>query len=433
MSRGAQLLANVGAEEGDGWRSREASLRSVAQLWGLLFGAESRILGDSSPIPWPASLGARPAGGVFPWLEDEGRLVCWLETEDARRDPRCAGLASGGPSPDSVTRTHDKAFAQACASEGGFVPRCLRGLIRVLDASELADEDAAICTLGRELEAWPAWARASFTLKPRFGSSGRGRVAGSAGDADTPAIRGALARLASRGGAILEPWLDRSLDLSAQLRVQPDGGTLLLGTLEQMISPSGVYRGHRGWVDSRGRLFSGSDHDEALREAAGALASAAVGQGYSGPASLDAFAFRHSEEADGVEGSGGIEGTDGVGGADGTEGAREIFRPVVEFNARFTLGTVALGLVRRALGPLKAPLGLEPGNRRAFLFSLAAPPEGWPAAASQAGPLSHLVPLWCRDDPPPDAQPALLFAETDRELDKIAASLTETQSRNAES
>jgi hypothetical protein len=407
VSSGARLLANFAAEEGDGWRDHQASLQSVAQLWGLLFGPGSRVLGDSSPIPWPAGLGERPTAPAFPWLEDEGRVACWLETEDARRDPRCAGLAFGGPAPDSVFRTHDKAFTQRRAGEGGFLPNCLRGLIRVLDASELADEVAAIRILEHELESWPDWARARFTLKPRFGSSGRGRVAGTGGDADTPAVRGALSRLASRGGAILEPWLDRSVDLSAQLRVEPDGGTLLLGTLQQLVSPSGVYRGHRGWVDSRGRLFSGSDHDEPLREAAAALANAASAEGYIGPASLDAFAFRLND------------------GTEGPEAEREIFRPAVEFNARFTLGTVATGLIRRALGTLKAPLGLQPGNRRAFVFALAAPPGGWLAAASRVGPVSHFVPLWCQDDPPVQAQPALLFAETDRELDSVAAALTE--------
>ena len=415
MSLGAQLLPNFAAEEGDGWRRDDASLRTVAHLWGLLFGSASRVIGDPSPIPWPASLGERPTAPVFPWLEDQGRVVCWLETDDARRDPRGAGLDFGGPSPDSVSRTHDKAFAQSCASEGGFVPRCLRSLIRVLDASELADPDAAIRTLGHELEGWPEWARASFTLKPRFGSSGRGRVAGSNGNADTPAIRGALTRLASRGGAILEPWLHRSIDLSAQLRVQPDGATLLLGTLQQLNSPAGVYRGHRGWLDSRGRVFSGSDYDEPLREAAAALADAAARQGYSGPAGVDAFAFRLEEEPGGGTGS------------------REVFRPAVEFNARFTLGTIALGLTRRALGALKGPLGLEPGNRRAFVFALAAPREGWRAATARAGRLAHLVPLWCHDDPPAEAQPALLFAESKSDLDGVAGSLLETRGSDAPS
>ena len=207
---------------------------------------------------------------------------------------------------------------------------------------------------------------------------------------------------------MLEPWLDRALDLAAQLRVDPKGGTLMLGTLEQLVTPAGVYRGHRGWVDSKGRIVSGSDWDEPLREAAAALAAAAAREGYSGPASLDAFAFRSSEQPEG-----GVE----------TREARAVFRPAVEFNARFTLGTIAMGLVRRALPELKSPLGLQPGNRRAFVFGLTPPPDGWRAATSRAGGLARLVPLWCDPDPPPEAQPALLFAERDADLDAIANSL----------
>jgi hypothetical protein len=228
------------------------------------------------------------------------------------------------------------------------------------------------------------------------------------GAADTAEIRGSLSRLASRGGALLEPWLDRTLDLSAQLQIDRASGTLILGTLEQLATPSGVYRGHRGWVDSKGRVFSGSDYDEELREAAAALAAAAAREGYFGPASVDAFAFRLLHEATDLA---------------ETAEAREIFRPIVEFNARFTLGTITLGLVRRALPQCKAPLGLEPGNRRAFLFALRAPPEGWQSAISRAGPLAHWLPLWTGENPATEAQSALLFAESDRDLDAIADSL----------
>ena len=402
MNRGARLLPNIGAEEGDRWRSREDSMRGVARLWGLLFGAKSQLLSEPSQIPWPSALGDRPAGPAFPWIEDEAGLACWLETQDALDDPRCAGIEHSGPPPASVARVHDKAFAHRIALQEGFVPRCLRDLICVLDARDLEDEEAAVRRLNAELSGWPAWARARFTLKPRFGSSGRGRIAGLAGEADTSAIRGSLGRLAARGGLLLEPWLERTLDLSAQLRVDPEGGPLLLGTLESLVTPSGVYRGHRGWVDSRGRVFSGSDYDEPLRAAAGALARAAALAGYFGPASLDAFAFQLNEDPE-------------TGGE-----AREIFRPTVELNARFTLGTIALGLVRRALPELKAPLGLHPGNRRAFIFAPTQPSDGWQTATSRAGPLAHLVPLWTDSDANDGARPALLFAESDRNLDSVA-------------
>ncbi len=46
------------------------------------------------------------------------------------------------------------------------------------------------------------------------------------------------------------------------------GSLLLVGTTELLVSSTGVYRGQRGRVDSRGRVESDSPHDAALREAA---------------------------------------------------------------------------------------------------------------------------------------------------------------------
>jgi hypothetical protein len=65
--------------------------------------------------------------------------------------------------------------------------------------------------------------------------------------------------------------------------------------------------------------------DAELRAAALTIARAAAAAGYWGPCGVDAFAYRDPE-------SGG-----------------ESLRPVVELNARFTLGSVALGQARRAL------------------------------------------------------------------------------------
>ena len=108
---------------------------------------------------------------------------------------------------------------------------------------------------------------------------------------------------------------------------------------------------HRGTLDHRGRVSSGSRYDERLREAAITVGRAAHEHGYWGPCGVDAFAFR----ADGVE----------------------QFRPVVEFNARFTLGTVVVGLLRRALPKIRSALSLDPGGVRAFGFALCEPGSGW--------------------------------------------------------
>jgi hypothetical protein len=247
---------------------------------------------------------------------------------------------------------HDKAFAWRESERAGLVPTALSARVRVFDASELEDVDVFLRALARALSGWPAGQR--FVLKPRLGTSGRGRVAGRAGSLDAAEVRGALGRLAARGGALLEPWLERSDDLSAQLFIAPDGDVQLLATLRPVMTRSGVCTGQRGVLDGSGAIISGSPHDEALRAAAQLVGRAAADAGYRGFCGLDALVFR--------------------------DGDVEVLRPVVELNARFTLGTVAVGLVERAR---RAGLLDRVG---AFELALGAPPEPGNAQHLDLGP-----------------------------------------------
>ena len=120
-----------------------------------------------------------------------------------------------------------------------------------------------------------------------------------------------------------------------------------------LCSPSGVYRGHLGTFDRKGRATSGHAEDEALREAAARVGVAAAEAGLRGPCGVDGFAFR---------------------GPDG----REEFRPVCELNARYTAGTVALGMLRRHLAALKDDLALILEERGWWHFAPLPPGAGWP-------------------------------------------------------
>ena len=350
MSSRPLLIPNLGAEEGPGWRrfARAPAVRATVRLWRLLFAPDHEILpGVPHPArePWPAALGPLPERAVFPWLDSPEPATAWLNDAAAAADAANAGRGLDGPAPEVVRAVHDKAFTCEVARREALEPRELRGLVTVFDPEDLRAPDAFVRHLREIVAGWPAWTGRDPTLKPRLGSSGRGRVGSSGGDIEEADLRGALPRLAERGGAVLEPWLSRRHDLSTQLWISPGGELTLLGTLEQQMSASGVYRGHRGIVDARGRVSSGTRWDEALREAAVAMGTAARDRGLTGPCGLDAFVF---------------EGEDG----------REILRPAVELNARFTTGTALLGLVRRALPAISATLGLSPGELRAFEFSL---------------------------------------------------------------
>jgi hypothetical protein len=350
-----RLLPNVGAEEGSarGDRRAEPWLTTVASLWRRLFAADARWL-EGVGIPEMAGT-AKQERASFAWLETDGALTAWLNTESAAGSAEAAGLRLTGAPPAVVRRVHDKAFAFEAAREEGLLPTELIETIAVFEPDQLRDADAGAAAIERVLLGWPSWAREHFTLKPRFGSSGRGRAAGRGGRTDEPALRRALPRLAEQGGAMLEPWLDRSEDLSASLWLDENAGLQLLGTSEQVLAPSGLYRGQRGTIDSKGRVTSASENDEALRGAAVAIAGRAAREGYHGPCGLDAFTYRA---------------------ASGTS----TFRPVVEWNARFTLGLIAIALVKRERAAVRSAFAPSPEQRLAFYFALDSPPRGWPAS-----------------------------------------------------
>jgi hypothetical protein len=358
------LIANLGGEETDAWHEllRQPAPATMAALWSLLFPSGSRIEPESLQECVPHDPSFRAETAAFGWIDAIQGAVAWYPTCDAEARAAREGLALYGPDPEVVSRVHDKAFAAAVARRSGLVPPALRDSTLVLDAELLRDAARCIAAIRDALERWPAWTHGRFVLKPRLSTSGRGRVPGERQAFDEDSLRGAFPRLAEHGGALLEPWLDRVRDLSVQLHLAPGGQLTLLGTLEQVLTASGLYAGHRGLIDWRGRVGSGStDHEGALLEAASEVARAAAGEGFFGPCGVDAFVFRTGE-----------------GGSD-----REILRPVCEFNARFTTGTVVIGLLRRLL----PRLGLAPGDQRPFEFRCAGDLSGAVRAGWETFPL----------------------------------------------
>ncbi|MCP5045146.1 MAG: ferritin-like domain-containing protein [bacterium] len=410
--KGSPLLyPNLGGEElpGKGGVVMTSATTPTLRLWRLLFGPGARFLpalaqkeaGDVASklnIPWwPQALGPPASTPAFSWLEGCEGIVPWIATARLSLHPSLDHERISSPAAGIVARVHDKAFALAVSRDENLLPEGLRELFLVLDPQLLLSGDPAIEQMQAQVASWPGELGHNFTLKPRLGTSGRGRVPGVDGCVDSQAVRGALKRLAKRGGAVLEPWFKRKLDLSAQMHVSSDGQVTLLGTMEQIVAPSGVYLGHRAEFDSRGRVFSGGRYEEALREAGAIAGKRAFAEGFHGPCGIDAFTLDLPD-------------------ADGN--AAEVLRPIVEFNARFTMGTIAIGLVRRALDRAKEALELGPGERRAFYFGLDAPAGGWSAAYENTCGRKLLIPLWHEDD---EVQPALLFAETRSALDDLVA------------
>lgn len=374
-------MANIGAEE-SGRGPLPPAARGVARLFALLFPASAIEIPIGAQPPaaasWPQALGAPSPRAAFDWLQDSAAHA-WLVTDDARDSLSDAGYPLTSPTPEAVHRVHDKAFTRRQAAAQELEPACLRGLSTILEPEELLAADALVASLRTRLEAWPAWTGGRFTLKPRLSTSGRGRVSGDLEQLDDRSLRNAFPRLADRGGAILEPWLTRVQDLSVQFFVSPEGAVTLVSSLEQRVGRSGIYRGHLGDFDARGRITSGSRFEAALLETGMLLARAAHERGFHGPCGVDAFSF---------QGPHGLE-----------------FYSCVEFNARFTMGTLAAGLLRRARPGLDEALRARPGEPRSFYFGLDAPDGGWPDS-DVAG--LRVLPLWASEEPP---RPALLLAE----------------------
>lgn len=400
-----RLFPNLGAEEGDEGRAYrdQPAVRTAAHLWSLLFPRRAHLALEGLPgLPregmtsaaqrdlWPPDLGGAPTGAAFDFLGGAGPYA-WLET---------AGFAAAhpdrsGPDPALVSRLHDKAFAVRVAGELGLAPRGLAGRVEILDRERLASPDDLFEALEARIADWPDWTGGRFTLKPRQGSSGRGRVGGSA-PLDREKVRGALPRLADRGGAIFEPWLDRTSDFSVAMYVPPptdDGDPeplVLLGSLEVWNGSGGGYRGHCGEVDSRGRVFSGDREDEALRADAAAVAGRARESGYFGPCGVDAFRYRELD-------------------AQGEAILR--LRSVVEFNARPTMGLVAIGLVKRALPRVKKRLALAPGERHGFALTYrSAEDEEWRRRIYEVIDNEALIIDLGRASLPGDPRASLVFA-----------------------
>jgi hypothetical protein len=265
------------------------------------------------------------ARAPWPWLARARGLIAWLNVAAAAREASARGLALWGAPVDVVRAVHDKAFtlshpsahASALHGEPGVAAFSADAASAfpsaLLDATQMTPAHVA-----RVVDTWPAWARASFTLKPRWGTSGRGRARGANGALAPDAI-GALPRFAAHGGAVVETWAARVLDLSSLWFVDDTGAPHVVGTTLQRVRPSGVYLGCTFALDDGGARADTAWDARVLDEARPFVARAAA-LGYRGPLGVDAFVWRHPETG------------------------AETLRAVVEVNARFTAGHVAIGL-----------------------------------------------------------------------------------------
>lgn len=185
----------------------------------------------------------------------------------------------------------------------------------------LESANAAIdAGLGREL-----------VVKASLGASGRHMHRVSC-DGKTPAgatFQAWLAKVIARQGAVVvEPWLDKIIDLSVQIEV---GATAphVVGITRFLTDPRGRYLGHvlGRKLDDLPQPVVRAIHENSVYqelETVGTEVGAALARaGYTGPAGLDALLYRESD-ANPVA-----------------------LRKIVEVNPRYTMGRIALALDRQ--------------------------------------------------------------------------------------
>lgn len=310
-AKGPRLLTTIGHEEG---RRLPEKTRGIVDAlcagWSFLFGDAVRL--DNGPAPtWPSAFAQpRPSAPIFPFLPNGDVDIGWWPT----------GVAAFGTSDAIAKRVHDKAFATAIAR-------------RRADAFEwsvaLAPEDCREENVRRVVENWPDWAAQTWTLKPRLGTSGRGRVRGDGKGPVGTRVENGLARFATAGGCIVEPWVKRTADYSAHVFVDAEKRAHWLGSLLQWTTTPGVCVGLEGVWDGenivpapRPASKATDDLNTTLRANAFAVAAEAADVGYRGLLGIDSFAFETP--------------------------SGERLRAFVEVNARFTMGSIAIGLAHRA-------------------------------------------------------------------------------------
>jgi uncharacterized ferritin-like protein (DUF455 family) len=169
-------------------------------------------------------------------------------------------------------------------------------------------------------------------VKAAFGASGQNQVHFFGGQLREGQLRWVENLLKEQGSAVVEPWLDKVVDLSAQLDMVAPGAARVLGWSRFFTDPRGQYcgsfvHGRMAGLDTATRKFlygQGRDPKRLQRlfeDLGGWVAGAMADSGYVGPVGIDLLVYRTAE------------------------GLR--LKPIVEVNPRFTMGRVALHLGRR--------------------------------------------------------------------------------------
>lgn len=252
---------------------------------------------SSSPLPGPRISGLGQALELVEAVSEEDQLVPWGCSPSALvHDSRQTWPTSG-----AVAKGHSKAFAAELALEWDLAVPGTRVL------SSLAELPEALSSYSPS-QGWVA--------KRAWSVAGRGALR-KRGPTLTESDRGWFRRALQHGPVILQQWLDRSLDFSAVCELSRAGETHVHG-LTSMITTGTTYVATVLEDPPQKRPRSSPDWRSAMNSTAHSVGAALHEIGYFGPFGVDGLATNDGR-----------------------------VYPLIEINARLTMGRVALELAKK--------------------------------------------------------------------------------------
>lgn len=212
------------------------------------------------------------------------------------------GAAILNPIPlDIVTRVNSKLWSHALEVEFGWA---LPGATTARTFDELREAVARACP-----EAGDKW-----VIKSPFGFAARDRVLGRGPSLDEPQAKWSMRRLERGETLIFQPWLEVIREYGVVMEIAPDGAYYIQGVSDLQTNGAGTGKGY---------ILGRHPPEERMIELEGVAQSVAerlFKEGYFGPVGIDALEHRAG------------------------------LHPLLEINARYTMGFVALA-VERSLKP----------------------------------------------------------------------------------
>lgn len=243
--------------------------------------------------------------------------------------------------PEKVRTVNDKLFSH----------RVERDLGISMPGSAIASDCQS---LERQVKGTPH----DWVLKHPFGVGGRERVTGKAHTLSPAAEQWARARFKEGWGLLFEPWLRKEAEYSLHFEIGADARPRYLGHCRLLTDPSGAFRGNA--------VTPGETLPDGLRSKADQALEIVAAEGYRGPVSLDSMV--------------------------GFLGSERLVRPVVEINARYSFGRLALELQQFAPQDW-CYLWLHPKPKRPYVGI-----SDLPELGSASAPGTYRLPHWADPD-----------------------------------